>query len=69
MTVLRKAIHYSPMLLFMLVDADRRTFVTQRYCFLGSVDDWIEIGRPGKLAQLVKTYAKYLDPESYVERW
>jgi hypothetical protein len=69
MTVLRKAIHYSPMLLFMLVDAERRTFVTQRYCFLGSVDDWIEIGRPGKLAQLVKTYAKYLGPESYVERW
>ena len=36
---------------------------------LRQVDDWIEIGRPGKLAQLVKTYAKYLGPESYVERW
>jgi hypothetical protein len=25
---------------FQLVDVSRRTFQTQRYCFLGSVDDW-----------------------------
>jgi hypothetical protein len=49
MATLRKAVHYSPMLVFQLVDATRRTFQTQRYCFLGSVDDWIEIGKPGKL--------------------
>ena len=35
MTLLRKEIHYSPMLQFMLEDAQRRTFVTQRYCFRG----------------------------------
>ena len=49
MANLRKVVHYSPMLVFQLVDATRRTFQTQRYCFLGSVDDWIEIGKPGKL--------------------
>ena len=69
MTNLRKAIHFSPMLVFQLVDAQRRTFQTQRYCFLGSVDDWIEIGNPGKLTRLVKTYVKHLGQDSYVELW
>jgi hypothetical protein len=69
MTTLRQAIHFSPMLIFQLVDATRRTFQTQRYCFLGSVDDWIEIGKPGKLTNLVKKYVKHLGKESYVELW
>jgi hypothetical protein len=69
MTNLRKAIHFSPMLVFQLVDDTRRTFQTQRYCFLGSVDDWIEIGKPGKLSTLVKRYVKHLGQDSYVELW
>jgi hypothetical protein len=69
MANLRKTVHYSPMMVFQLVDATRRTFQTQRYCFLGSVDDWIEIGKPGKLATLVKKYVKHLGQDSYVELW
>jgi hypothetical protein len=69
MANLRKAVHYSPMLVFQLTDATRRTFQTQRYCFLGSVDDWIEIGKPGKLTNLVKRYVKHLGQDSYVELW
>src|SRR5262249_5227291 len=69
MANLRKAVHYSPMLVFQLVDAQRRTFQTQRYCFLGSVDDWIAIGKPGKLPALVKKYVKHLGQDSYVELW
>src|SRR5919108_5090905 len=69
MTTLRQVIHFSPMLVFQLVDATRRTFQTQRYCFLGSVDDWIEIGKPGKLPTLVKKYVKHLGQDSYVELW
>jgi hypothetical protein len=69
MTLLRQEIHYSPMLVFQLVDAQRRTLQTQRYCFLGSVDDWIEIGNQGKLIRLVKRYGKHLGQESYVALW
>ena len=69
MANLRKVVHYSPMLVFQLVDGSRRTFQTQRYCFLGSVDDWIIIGKPGKLPQLVKRYVKHLGQDSYVELW
>jgi len=69
MTTLRNIVHYSPMLVFQLVDAQRRIFQTQRYCFLGSVDDWIEIGKPGQLSTLVKKYVKHLGQDSYVALW
>ena len=64
MTALRNTIHYSPMMVFTLIAATRRTFQTQRYCFLGSIDDWIDIGKPGKLAHLVTRYVKHLGKES-----
>ena len=67
MKSLRESIHYSDMMKFILVDDECRTFVTQRYCFLGSVDDWIDIGKHGKLGTLVRTYVKHLGKDSYVE--
>jgi len=65
-TLLRQGIRYSPMLQFILDDEKRRTFLAQRYCFRGSVDDWIDIGY-GPLTTLVKQYVKYLGQESYFE--
>jgi hypothetical protein len=59
------ATHYSDLLRFMLIDARRRTFVTQRYCFIGSIDDWIDIGRSGTLAHLVTQHVQHLGKESY----
>ena len=66
MTLLRNEIHYSPMLQFLLEDAQRRLFTAQRYCFRGSVDDWIDIGY-GPLTTLVKQYVQHLGKESYFE--
>ncbi|HEY5868327.1 MAG TPA: hypothetical protein VI542_22670 [Candidatus Tectomicrobia bacterium] len=63
MTLLRNEIHYSPMLQFLLEDAQRRLFTAQRYCFVGSIDDWIAIGH-GSLSTLVKRYVKHLGQES-----
>ena len=54
------------MLQFILDDEKRRTFTAQRYCFRGSVDDWIDIGY-GPLTTLVKQYVKHLGKESYFE--
>ncbi len=39
-----QAVHYFPMMQFLLEDKQRRTFTAQRYCFIGSIDDWIDIG-------------------------
>jgi hypothetical protein len=63
--VVRESIHYSDLLRFMLINDRRRIFVTQRYCFIGSIDDWIDIGRSGTLAHLVQQYVKHLGKESY----
>jgi len=44
---------FSPIMRFTLLDADRRQFGAERWCFLGSIDDWIRIdfGPIDKLAQ------------------
>lgn len=67
MTVLRQQAHYSPMMQFILTDEKRRYFWPQRYCFRGSIDDWISIGQPDTLVNVVKTYVKHLSKESYFE--
>jgi hypothetical protein len=69
MQLLRESIHYSDLLRFMLIDAKRRTFVTQRYCFIGSIDDWIDIERSGTLAHLVTQHVKHFGKESYFNLW
>jgi hypothetical protein len=66
LTLLRNEIHYSPMLQFLLEDAQRRLFTAQRYCFRGAIDDWIDIGY-GPLTQLVKQYVPHLGQESYFD--
>jgi len=61
-----QAVHYFPMMQFLLEDEQRRTFTAQRYCFIGSIDDWVDIGH-GPLTKLVKRYVKHLGQESYFE--
>jgi hypothetical protein len=65
-SAIRREITYSPMLQFVLSDDKHRAFVAQRYCFRGSVDDWIDLGH-GLLATLVKKYVKHLGKESYFD--
>ncbi|MBN2285806.1 MAG: hypothetical protein JXI43_05120 [Tissierellales bacterium] len=58
---------YHPMLKFTLIDEEKRLFITERYCFLGGIDDWIEIGTIDKLPKLVDTYGKHLGKESFFD--
>jgi hypothetical protein len=69
MKVLQQNLHYSPMMQFILADEERRLFLAQRYCFRGSIDDWIGIGSLDTLTNLVRTYVKHLGKESYFELW
>jgi uncharacterized protein YlbG (UPF0298 family) len=64
---LARSISYSSMLRFVLCDEHKRIFMTERFCFLGSVDDWIEIGEPDILKKLVEKYVKHLEKESFYE--
>jgi hypothetical protein len=65
--VLDRFTSYSPSLQFVLANKEQRTFITRRYCFLGSIDDWIEIGRPDRLAKLVKKYVRHIGQDSFYE--
>ena len=44
--IIKSETTYSPIMKFILYDEKKRTFVVNRYCFRGSVDDWIDIGGP-----------------------
>jgi hypothetical protein len=66
MKALHQGIQYTSDMQFVLVDETKRTFATHRYCYLGSIDDWIPIGRSDKLPSLVKQYVKHLGKESFV---
>jgi hypothetical protein len=58
---------YSPMMQFGLIDKRTREFSVARWCFRGSVDDWIELDSGRDLKALVKKYAPHLGQESFYE--
>jgi len=65
--MLNQLVNYSPILQFELVDPKERKFITRRYCFIGSIDDWIEIGQEDILTKLVHKYIGHLGKDSYYE--
>ncbi len=58
---------YSKMLRLELVDANQRHYTVQRWCFRGSIDDWIYLDGPAPLAPLVEKYVPHLGKESFYE--
>jgi hypothetical protein len=63
----RRFATYMAMLRFTLADKKSRAFVAERFCFRGSVDDWIPIGGPDTLASHVRRFVKHLGRESFYE--
>lgn len=55
------------MLQFVLADNEKRLFTTWRYCYLGSIDDWIPIGKTDTLSKLVAKYVRHVGEESYYD--
>lgn len=59
---------YTAVMRFGLSDREKRLFVAERFCFRGSVDDWIDIGgAPQPLPILIKKFIKHLGKESLFE--
>ena len=56
---------YQKVLRFTLIDEDRRRFVAERWCFLGSIDDWIHLSGDGDLGALVGRYGPHIGKESF----
>jgi hypothetical protein len=60
---------YSPVFRFTLVDPQERLSIAERFCFRGSIDDWMHLagGGPDPLERLAKRYVKHLGKESFYE--
>jgi hypothetical protein len=58
---------FMPVMRFVLVAGAQRHFAPERYCFRGSVEDWIPIGPPDTIAALARKYLKHLGKDSFYE--
>ena len=58
---------YSPIMRFILDDNKGRTFIPQRWCFRGSIDDWINVRGSGKIDLLAETLIPILGTDEFFE--
>jgi hypothetical protein len=58
---------FAPVLRFILVDAEQRAFCTERWCYLGSIDDWIDVGPMGPLERLARQWIPKLGTDALFE--
>jgi len=59
--------YYTAVLRFVLMDPAQRLFKAERFCFRGSVDDWISLDSPASLPALIRKYVKHLGKDSFYE--
>jgi len=60
-------IYYQPLMRFILLDENNRIFEAQRYCFCGSVDDWIELSISEDLKSLAKKCCYHIGKDSFFD--
>jgi hypothetical protein len=62
--------HYTPVLRFTLLDHRQRRFGSERMCYLGSIDGWLELhGQTGPVAELARALIPTLGTEQFYELW
>jgi hypothetical protein len=63
--------HYTPVLRFILLDSTRRQFGAERMCYLGDIDDWVQLryGEPGSLAELALAFIPTLGTDQFYDLW
>lgn len=66
-TVVNCMVDYHSDMRFGLVDKQDRLFQPQRYCYRGSIDDWIDIDAADQLEPLIAKYVKHIGQESMFE--
>jgi hypothetical protein len=58
---------FTPVMRFILSDPQTRMYSAQRWCYLGSIDDWIRVGSPGKLRHLARQLVPTLGTDEFFE--
>jgi len=64
---LDKTARFSPVMRFILVDPEERIFIAERWNYLGSVDDWINIGETGRIDNLARRLIPKLGTDDFFE--
>lgn len=64
---LEKFATYQKFLRLTLADETERLFSVERWCFRGSIDDWIPLAFASPLAEIVPKYCQHLGKESFFE--
>lgn len=52
---------------FILSDMEKRLFRAKRMCYLGSIDDWIDIEYDKTIEELASTFIPTLDTDAFYE--
>jgi hypothetical protein len=58
---------FTAVLRFILVDKQQRTYNVQRWCYRGSIDDWIDLMLTGQLSDLVDRVIPRLGTDDFYE--
>jgi hypothetical protein len=64
---LEAAGRFTPTLRFRPIDVERRTFTVERWCSLGSIDDWIDVGLSGPMSHLVEPAIARLGDDAFYD--
>ncbi len=60
---------FMPILRFELLNEDDRIFSTERFCFLGRIDDWMRVGEAGGIEAVARKYIPKLGNDEFFEIW
>jgi hypothetical protein len=58
---------FTPVMRFILDDQETREFHAERWCYSGSIDDWIYAGHSGKINSLAKKLIPTLGTDAFYE--
>jgi hypothetical protein len=60
-------VRFTPVLRLILADAEERIFRTERMCYLGGIDDWIDLSPLGPIDRLAGQIIPKLNSEAFFE--
>ncbi|MBC8450361.1 MAG: hypothetical protein H8D78_21720 [Chloroflexi bacterium] len=58
---------FTPVMRFILCDEDIRAFYAERWCFRGSIEDWIHVSAPGSVEEMAHKLIPTLGTDAFFE--
>jgi len=58
---------FTPVMRFILYDEETRAFYAERWCYLGSVDDWIHVSAPDSVEEMARMLIPTLGADAFFD--